>query len=102
MGQLIVGREMSAAPRAPPVSTRGDFGRSMTGWQDDQHGRSARPQQARRRSVLMYAESLNEARTKLTAIFTILLGRDAAGQDEFAYMIQPFDMFIGRPRVRGH
>lgn len=40
-------------------------------WQDGQNGRLARPQQAKGRNVLMYVESPSEARTILTAIFTI-------------------------------
>jgi len=102
MGPLIVGREMSAIPRTLPLPTRGDFEKSINGWQDDQNGRSARPQQAKGRNVLLYVESLGEARTMLTPIFTILLGRDATGQDDLAYMVKPFYVFVSRPRVRGH
>lgn len=43
--------------------------------QDGQNGRSARPQLAKGQGVpLRYVEVLNEARTKLTVVFTILPG----------------------------
>ena len=73
-----------------------------TSWQNGQNGCSARSQQASRRSVLMYVEFASAARTKLTAIFTILLRGDAAGQDNFTDMIQALYVFIGRPGIWRH